>query len=263
MNNLKQKELNIVFLGDSIYQAQFVTESHKFVTQVGEWFKKQYETETTKVNYYNKGAGGTSTEYSLARVVRDVINLNPDVVFFGTTVNDGLRNTTRNMESVIRTLQAMENPPYIIMTRFPEVIFEGGVPSYGKALADHYGIPFIDATEAFQKAVANGVVMKDLFMDFTHPNDDGHDILAAAIIEKLAGGKCFVKGSNKTPKLLALSGEIAPESADSFSALDKKCRLDRKHRQPGNGQQYRNGIVWRNAAISVYGQYPCVYLRYA
>ena len=216
-----EEEINVVFIGDSLYEAYSVTESHKFSTQVGEWFKEQYEDEDTKVNYYNKGAGGTTSEYSLARVIRDVVDLEPDVVFFGTTINDGSRDTTRNMESVIRTLQALENPPYIIMTRFPTSTF-GGVPSYGKTLADHYGIPFIDTTKYFEDAVADGAVMKDLFMDGVHPNDDGNDIQSAALIDRIETNRYFVKGSNTTPKLLSTSGEIDPASADYFSVLDER-----------------------------------------
>ena len=219
--NDNEEEINIVFIGDSLYEAYGVTESHKFSTQVGEWFKEQYEDEDTKVNYYNKGAGGTTSEYSLVRVVRDVINLNPDVVFFGTTINDGSRNTTRNMESVIRTLQALENPPYIIMTRFPTSTFSG-VPAYGKALADHYGIPFIDTTEYFEDAVEEGAVMKNLFMDGVHPNDDGNDIQSTALIDRIETSRYFHKGSNDTEKLLQTSGEIDPASADYFSILDSR-----------------------------------------
>lgn len=219
-----EEEINVVFIGDSLYEAYGVDENRKFSTQVGKWFEEQYEDEDTTVNYYNKGAGGTTSEYSLARVVRDVVDLEPDVVFFGTTINDGSRDTTRNMESVIRTLQSLDNPPYIIMTRYPTRTF-GGVPAYGKTIADHYGIPFIDATKAFEEAVANGAVMENLYQDGVHPNNDGHDIISDEIIDRLATGRYLQMSDGTAAKINANSGAIDITSADYFTVADNRVTL--------------------------------------
>lgn len=207
-------EINVVFLGDSIYAP-----ANGWVSQVGSWFENTYEKNGVTVNWYNEGVGGTTTDYSLARVIRDVVDHNPDVVFFSHTCNDGNRDTRRNMESVVRTLMSLDNPPYIVFTRTTNSSFSQS-NGYGNQVANFYGLPLIDDLEAFQAATTGtGVTITDLFnSDGVHPNDAGHKVIADNIIKCMETGRYYHKPVYREDKLVANSGAIA--EATWFSSTD-------------------------------------------
>ncbi len=192
-------EINVVFLGDSLYAGSGASGiATRWVTQVGEWFKGIYEDEDTKVNWYNKGAGGTTSHYSLVRMKRDVLDLNPDIVFFATTSNDGNADTTREMESVIRTLQEMENPPYVVMTFFTNKSWRVS-PGYGEKIAAHYGIPMYNGTEDLRRDIeVTGRTIEEYFADGTHPNDAGYEVIANGIIDWISTNRHFAKPYNES-----------------------------------------------------------------
>lgn len=212
-------EINVVFLGDSIYQGSGASSvENRWVTKVGNWFDSTYEKNGVTVNWYNKGVGGTTTDYSLVRVMRDVVAYDPDVVFFSHTCNDGNRDTRRNMESVVRTLMELDNPPYIIFTRTTNESYSVS-NGYGNQVADFYSLPLIDDLEAFRAATAGtGVTMADLFDDGTHPNDAGYQVIADEIIRCLETGRYYHKPVYREDKLVANSGAIA--EATWFSSTD-------------------------------------------
>ena len=212
-------QINVVFLGDSLYAgAGAGSEENKWVTKVSKWFEQTYATGNVKVTCTNKGVGGTTTDYSLVRVIRDVVNLNPDVVFFSHTINDGSRDTRRNMESVVRTLMEMDNPPYIIFTRSTnQALVESN--GYGNQVADFYNLPLIDDLEAYKAVLAEtGKPVSDFFSDGTHPNADGYQIIVDEVIRCLKTGRYYHRPTPPNGKLIENSGAI--KEATWFSSTD-------------------------------------------
>ena len=190
-------EINIVFLGDSIYAGSGASSvDNRWVTKVGKWFEETYEDENTAVNWYNQGKGGTTSHYSFVRIERDVLKYNPDIVFVTMTPNDGNTDTTREMESVIRTLQELPNPPYIMMTYFTNRSWRVS-PGYGDAVAEHYGIPVYNNTVDLKNDMeATGREIEAYFADGTHPNDAGYAVIADGIIDWISSGRHFAKPDN-------------------------------------------------------------------
>ena len=79
-------EITCVAIGGSITEAGGVTLSW------GKYFSDWLSSQTgKKVNFYNKGVGGTDSSYGLVRLYSDVSSLEPDIVFVEFSVND--RNT--------------------------------------------------------------------------------------------------------------------------------------------------------------------------
>jgi len=189
-------EINVVFLGDSIYAGSGAsTVDNRWVTKVGNWFKETYEDEDTKVNWYNKGVGGTTSHYSLVRMKRDVLDLNPDMVFVTMTPNDS-GDTSREMESVIRTLQELDNPPYIVKTFFTNRNWRVS-PGYGDKVAAHYGIPVYNNIEDMKEDIAaTGRAIEDYFADSTHPNNAGYEVIANGMIDFLSTNRHYAKPYN-------------------------------------------------------------------
>ena len=111
-------EINMVTLGGSI------TQGAGWSGMLAEYFSKQ--TGTT-FNLINSGIGGTGSDLAAARLEKDVIEKQPDIVFLDHAVNDGSQKllnhsqymkTATNVEYIIRKLMAMENPPLIYMVDF-------------------------------------------------------------------------------------------------------------------------------------------------
>ena len=190
-------EINVVFLGDSIYAGSGASSvDNRWVTKVGKWFEETYEDEDTQVNWYNKGVGGTTSHYSLVRMERDVLDLNPDMVFVTMTPNDGNADTSREMESVLRTLQELDNPPYVVKTYFTNRSWRVS-PGYGNKVAAHYGIDVYDDTEDLKADIAaTGRTVEDYFADSTHPNNAGYEVIANGIIRWLSTNRHFKKPYN-------------------------------------------------------------------
>lgn len=218
-------QINVVYLGDSIYAGAGSTDSKDWVHQVGKWFSDTYAKDGVRVNNYYMGVGGTTTDYSLVRVMRDVVNYNPDVVFFSHTCNDGSRDTRRNMESVVRTLMSLDNPPYIIFTRTTNRSFSSS-NGYGNQVAEFYGLPLIDDLEAFKAATTDtGVEIADLFIsDGVHPNNDGYKVIADEIIRCMETGRYYHKPVNRADKLVANSGAISEATWFASSDTSKVAR---------------------------------------
>lgn len=212
-------EINIVFLGDSIYaNAGASPSSNGFVPQLSQWFKDTYEKEGVTVNCYNKGVGGTTTDYSLLRLMRDCIDLKPDMVFYAMTCNDTSESDTlRNVESCIRMLNEMDNVPYVALTFFTNQSWRVS-PGHGEKIAAFYGIPLWDNTETMEAAVAAGTPVEDLYSDGTHPNNAGYKVNADGLKAWLETGRNYVKPLNREDKLAENSGVI--ESMEIFSCKD-------------------------------------------
>ena len=212
--------INVVFLGDSIYAgAGAEPQSERWVNKVGAWFTNTYAKNGVTVTPHYKGVGGTTTDYSLVRVMRDVVDLDPDIVFFSHTCNDGNRDTRRNMESVVRTLASLDNPPYIVFTRTTNRSYSES-NGYGNQVAEFYGLPLIDDLEAFKAATnGTGVSMSDLFIsDGVHPSNAGYQVIADEIIRCMETGRYYQKAIDRADKLIENSGAIA--EATWFSSTD-------------------------------------------
>lgn len=216
-------KINAVFIGDSIYEGAGATKAEtSWVFKVGEWMKENYSDETTEVNYYNKGVSGTSTHYSFMRLERDVLSYNPDVVFVGSSTNDGAGDTRREIESIVRTLLSQENPPYIIIThlaRYDKNSYFATFGERGKAVADHYGIPFYDATNDVKAAIENAKATTDeYYSDNVHPADKGYAVIADSIIKGIGNRSLLKKATLPDEKLLENS--VILSSSGRFSSAD-------------------------------------------
>lgn len=110
--------INMVTLGGSITQGAGWSEQLKdyFTNQTG-----------TTFNLINSGIGGTGSDLAAARLYKDVIEKQPDIVFLDHAVNDSdykllfhsqYIQTATNVEYIIRKLMTMKNPPLIYMVDF-------------------------------------------------------------------------------------------------------------------------------------------------
>lgn len=132
--------LRTVFLGGSI------TQMEGWRTAVQDYILKKFPDSTFK----NAGVGGTGSQYAWMRLYKDVMTFDPDVVFVEFAVNDSTVSTTNQyMESIVRNLNKMPNPPVIIFTELPvnDLSSNDYSVSEHKKLAKAYGIPLFNVRD--------------------------------------------------------------------------------------------------------------------
>lgn len=172
----------------------------------------------------NAGVGGNTTRAALARLEKDVIQKNPNLVVIWLGINDSTVDVwknppateprvskeeyVQNLEKIIETLKARKCG-VILMTPnqlcwLPYLKEAYGKPPYlpddpdgfnvilreyaqaARELAGKLKIPLVDVYAAF---LAYGKVenqsVKDLLLDGMHPNDKGHRIVADLLIPEI------------------------------------------------------------------------------
>ncbi|MDY3927963.1 MAG: GDSL-type esterase/lipase family protein [Clostridia bacterium] len=132
--------LKTVFLGGSI------TEMRGWSAVVENYIKEKFPDST----FINSGVGGTGSQYGWMRLYNDVMKFDPDVVFVEFAVNDSTVSTTNQyMESIVRNLNKLPNPPVIIFTELPvnDLSNNDYALTEHKKLAKAYGIPLINVRD--------------------------------------------------------------------------------------------------------------------
>ncbi|MBQ8351273.1 MAG: SGNH/GDSL hydrolase family protein [Clostridia bacterium] len=202
-----KQEINVVFLGGSITEGAHASINENcYASLTSAWLKETFGQNGRIVNCYNKGVGGTPSQYGLLRLSRDVIANNPDLVFIEFAVNDGGEDTRVYMESIVRSLQETVDP-YIIFLYTTNEVYSTET-KYHADLAAHYGIPEISLKDALHREL-DGKNPRECgyFTDAVHPADAGHAVYFREIVRCLSTGEYFKK-AQKREKRIAASGAV-------------------------------------------------------
>ncbi len=186
------EEINVIFLGGSITEGAGSSQrEHCYAQRVSRWLEQNISDSKT-VKCFNKGVGGTDSQYGLLRLSRDVISLNPHLVFVEFAVNDAGTDSRKYMESIVRSLMAASNP-YIVFLYTTNSEYTT-VTSYHEQVAEYYGISQISLKDALEKELG-GKNAKDMgyLVDSVHPTDKGYDVYYRKIISCLETGEYFKK----------------------------------------------------------------------
>lgn len=135
------------------------------------------------VKYVNAGLSGTPSILGNLRVEKDVLVHNPDIVFIEFAVNDGGDQIYKeSFESLVRTILAQENEPAVFLLF---TVTEDGhtCQEHMKQIGDLYSLPMISVPEAIQPEFEAGrMTWDDYSDDSSHPNTEGHKLVAELII---------------------------------------------------------------------------------
>lgn len=203
-------EINIVFLGGSITEGAGASEYGKcYASMTGEWLKRELGAERTHI--YNRGVGGTDSMYGLFRLKRDVLSCNPDVVFVEFAVNDSGKDTRAYMESIVRTLCSLPEPPYIVFLYTANEDYSTDA-SYHKEIADYYGIPQISLKDALKRELGGeNAREKNYLKDDVHPTDAGYAVYYKEMVKCLSDIEYFRKPPAEKPCLIQDSFAVSTE----------------------------------------------------
>ncbi len=188
-------DLSVVFFGGSITQQEgwrvHVT------NQIKEWFPN--------ATCYNSAIGGTGSEYGWMRLERDVMSKNPDLVFVEFAVNDSSNSQTATyIESIVRNLNKLENPPVIIFVYTTVLNFDANsyaISEQGR-IAQAYGIPEISIRDYMRSLYNTNSIFANewntttkYLSDGTHPTELGSQYYGEYVNNLLTSDslKYFVK----------------------------------------------------------------------
>lgn len=178
--------LTIGFLGGSITQDSLATKHENcYAYRVFSWWKNTFP--DAEFHYVNGGIGGTSSHYGVSRAVTDLLMYQPDFVMIDFSANDDANEFFQETyEGVIRKVLTWKSLPAVVLLN--NVYYDTGVTAqdYHNAVGDWYGIPHVSMRDTLLQKIRQGQYRRiDLTPDGLHPNDKGHELVAAEIIAYL------------------------------------------------------------------------------
>lgn len=180
MRDAKQrKEVTIGFIGGSITQGSLASTSiNCYAYLVYQWWNNKFP--DTSVNYINAGIGATTSHFGCARVERDLLRYQPDIIIVDFSVNDNLNSFyEETFEGLIRKILSYRIETGIIIVN--HVNYETGenVQFIHNKIAKHYALPCISLKNSLYPCVKDGMLLKEAITpDNLHPNDTGHKLIA-------------------------------------------------------------------------------------
>ena len=196
----KDKVINIVFLGGSITEGEGASAKDRcFANMTGEWLKEKFG---DKLNYYNKGVGGTPSSYGLLRFERDVAAYNPDMVFIEFAVNDFGKDTRKYVEGIVRSLIALPTKPYVVFLYTTNETYDTKT-NYFEEVANYYDIPQIYLKDALKRCLGGENAREAGFLkDKVHPTDKGYEVYYNEVVRCLSKKEYYKRPQKKAQTLV-------------------------------------------------------------
>lgn len=173
------EEITVGFLGGSITQGCLASKQENcYASRVYKWWSSHFP----KVNFINAGIGGTTSQFGVARVEEDLLNVHPDLIFVEFSVNDeGNPFFRETYEGLVRRILSdgaavmlIHNVRYDNMVSAEDIHLEIG---------RHYHLPCVSMRSTIYPLVASGEISnRQITPDDLHPNDLGHEMVASVII---------------------------------------------------------------------------------
>lgn len=178
--------LTIGFIGGSITQGCLATtEDRQYTHRIHEWFCRTFP--KASFTYLNAPVGGTDSQFGVARVEQDILEKDPDFLIVEFTVND--KNEPFYMETyegLVRKVLSWRDAPAVLLLM--NCMYDGGDSAQEQHLpvAAAYNLPCVSMKESFLAEVEAGrMTAQDLTADNLHPNDFGHEQVAALVMNFL------------------------------------------------------------------------------
>lgn len=182
----KGEKLTIGFFGGSITQGcQATKPENTYAYRVFTWWKQTFP--QAEFQYVNGGIGGTSSHFGVARAESDLLMYQPDFVVVDFSVNDTPDLFFRETyEGVLRKLLQWPSHPAVLLLN--NVFYDTGVNAqeYHNTIGDYYQVPHVSVKDTIYREMKAGVYQREeLTADGLHPNDKGHELVAAEICKFL------------------------------------------------------------------------------
>ena len=259
------EELTIGFLGGSITQGSLAKKAENcYAYRVFLWWKQEFP--QAAFHYVNGGIGGTTSHFGVSRAVEDVLMYQPDVVIVDFSVNDDDNAFFQETyEGVIRKCLTWHSNPAVILLN--NVFYDTGknAQKYHNAVGDWYQILHVSIKDTlYEKMKAGLYTREELTQDGLHPNDKGHELVAAEIIAFL---ECVKAGMHESEENAFLTEMPKPMTANAY---EKAKRLTIREISPqlmgfradteektGHLDFFKNGWIGKRAGDKILFELTC------
>lgn len=203
MSRAKQGgELTIGFFGGSITQ-DCAASVHRncYACRVFRWWESAFP--EARFHYVNGGIGGTSSHFGVARAAPDLLMYQPDFVVVDFSVND-IENELRQetYEGLLRRSLSWPSAPAIVLLN--NVYYDTGYSDQDchNELGNWYSLPHVSIRDTvYRRMLAGEFTRTQLTADGLHPNDLGHELIAAEIAALLERVKAQMEVSEEEAPL--------------------------------------------------------------
>ncbi len=223
---MTEKELNIVYFGGSVTDGHGASNADlaSWRGLASSWFTSTFP--NAKINNYRASVGGSGSHLGAFRCARDVVALEPDLVFIEFAMNDSYCGTQQSKiklyyESIIRQIKEAR-PDCDIIALY--IVDQGSandttlsLPAQAQdEIAAAYGVPSINLGGALCSTInyKSDAEWKNYFIDIVHPSDAGYAAYFDAIREFLEGELVYGNARSEEIKVIELPEKI---STDEFS----------------------------------------------
>jgi acyl-CoA thioesterase-1 len=194
--------LRIVALGSSTTEGTGATRSTlSYPSLLRTHLRRAYPKQSVTV--LNKGVGGETAQQMEARLDRDVLAHQPDLVLWQTGTNDAIRNVpheqmTAALDRGLKRLRALDidvlliGPQHSLPLEHRIANYHSYVESM-RRFADGHDVAFLDRYQAMLRWNAQARPRTLLASDNLHLNDDGYRCLGKAVADAIlcmSGGRC-------------------------------------------------------------------------
>ena len=262
-------ELTIGFLGGSITQDSLATAHENcYAYRVFSWWRQAFP--DADIHYVNGGIGGTSSHYGVSRAVTDVLMYQPDVVIVDFSVNDEADTFFQETyEGVVRKLLTWKSEPAVLLLN--NVFYDTGenAQEYHNAVGDWYQLPHVSIRDTLYRRMKEGkYTRQELTPDGLHPNDQGHELVAAEIIAFLETVKRYMGEPEEEAALPSPMTANAYEHAHRLTIREISPELDGfradTQEKTGHLDHFKNGWIGKKAGdrITFEVSASCIAVQY-
>ena len=229
--------ITLGYLGGSITQGSLSsTPDTCYAALTTKWWQEQYP--QTNINYVNAGIGGTTSQFGVARVESDLLAYEPDFVVIEFSVND--ENTLffrETYEGLVRKVYSSKTAPAVLLVH--NIFYEDGrnAQDQHETIGRYYNIPCLSMKTSVYQAVAHGkIAVREVTPDGLHPNDAGHELLAALIIH-------FLESVQKEEAQRLTEVKRTGETASCLTYINREAE---ELPVPITANAYQNSVRYQN-----------------
>ena len=246
---LEGNELTIAAIGGSITAGANATNFQKtsYSPIVYDWWVSKFP--NAKINYINAGIGATSSVYGVHRAERDLLKFNPDFTMVDFSVNDnGIRkDCAESYEGLIRKILINRPQSAILSIAMFNSKMEN-VEDVHVTICRQYEIPMLSIKQVIEPMIKSGrLTWKDWSGDDVHPDQNGHDLIAALIISYLE--ECY-KEATSSSKSIRISKIKNPITLNGFEKSYVYDTVNLKPTDLGNWSITQEPGYWSNSWVA-------------
>ena len=262
--------ISVVCIGGSITEGAYASDRDKncYAALIGQWWREAFP--NAEIEFHNSGIGGTQSILGVHRVERDVLKYDPDFVIVEFAVNDHPDDwETEAYSNLCRRILTHKTAPAVLLlfttdhccinTQETEI-----------TVGEHYGLPMVSQRDALRPELEAGrIKWEDIAKDWVHPNDRGHAIIAALVIDRLQATldgldaitaeepplpDVFISDRYANARLYTYD-DITPESFGSFTFKEETERFWLSYKKYWHSEGGVDPIVFRVSGSRVFLMY--------